>query len=384
MRKICVVTGTRAEFGLLQPLIKRIQKDKDLELQLIVTGMHLSPEFGHTIDAIEKEDIFINKKIECLLSSDTSIGVNKAMGLAQISFSEAYSELNPDIVLVLGDRFEIFSAAITAMIMNIPIAHLSGGELTFGAIDDTIRHAITKLSHLHFVATEEFRQRVIQMGEDPKRVFNFGEAGLDNIVDLKLLSKNEFEESINHRLHKKNLLITYHPETRSKNNIADFKETLNALDKLDDTLLIFTKSNADEGGRHINQIIDLYVANNTDKAICFTSLGQLRYLSALQYMDAIVGNTSSGIVEAPSFKLATVNIGDRQRGRTQAENVINCRAKEEEVYAAIQEVYHPTFQEKLSKVINPYGQGNASQRTLEILKTFPLEGLVNKEFVDLK
>jgi len=383
-RKICVVTGTRAEYGLLTPLLHEIQNDKELELQLIVTGMHLSPEFGLTYKEIEKE-FSIDKKIEMLLSSDTSIGISKSMGLAQISFAEAYDELKPDIVVVLGDRYEIFSAVATAMVSRLPIAHMSGGELTLGAIDDAIRHSITKMSHLHFVATEVYRQRVIQLGENPEHIYNFGEAGLDNIVNLSLLSKEQFEESIEFKLKKKSLLITYHPTTLNNLDeiVHDFKNILEALDLLEDTTLIFTKSNSDEGGRKINSMIDEYVSGHKDKTIAFTSLGQLRYLSALQHVDAVVGNTSSGIVEAPSFHIGTINIGDRQKGRLQAPSVINSQSSKVALREAFKKLYRPEFQKSLKEVVNPYGQGDSSKRTKEILKTILLEDIIKKEFRDI-
>ena len=384
-RKICVVTGTRADYGLLTPLLHELKNDNDLKLQLVVTGMHLSPEFGLTYKEIEK-DFQIDKKIEILLSSDSSIGISKAMGLANISFSEIYQELNPDIVVVLGDRFEIFSAVSTAMISRIPIAHLSGGELTEGAIDDSIRHAITKMSHLHFVATEEYRNRVIQLGENPDRVYNFGEAGLDNIKNLKLMSKINFEKSINFTLNKKNLLITYHPTTLDSVSKVkkDFKKILDELDLLEETSLIFTKANSDEGGRVINTMIDDYVLENTKKAIAFTSLGQLRYLSALQYVDAVFGNTSSGIVEAPSFKIGTINIGDRQKGRTQSTSVINATNERESIRKAIQVLYSDKFHHMLKSTVNPYENENSSYNTKEILKNIDLEDIIKKSFWDIK
>jgi len=383
-RKICVVTGTRAEYGLLTPLLHEIQNDKELELQLIVTGMHLSPEFGLTYKVIE-EEFKISKKIEILLSSDSSIGIAKSMGLAQISFAEAYAELKPDIVVVLGDRYEIFSAVATAMISRLPIAHLSGGELTLGAIDDAIRHSITKMSHLHFVATEEYRQRVIQLGENPEYVYNFGEAGLDNIVNLSLLSKEKFEESIEFKLKKKTLLITYHPTTLDSLDeiVRDFENILEALDVLEETTLIFTKANSDEGGRKINSMIDEYVVSHKDKVIAFTSLGQLRYLSALQHVDAVVGNTSSGIVEAPSFQIGTINIGDRQKGRLQAPSVINCQPSKVTLKEAFKKLYSSEFQTSLKEVENPYGQGDSSKRTKEVLKTIVLKEIIKKEFRDM-
>ena len=383
-RKICVVTGTRADYGPLTPLLHEINNDKDLKLQLIVTGMHLSPEFGLTYKEIEKE-FKIDKKIEILLSSDSPVGVSKAMGLANISFSEAFQELNPDILVVLGDRFEIFSAVSTAMILRIPIAHLSGGELTEGAIDDSIRHSITKTSHLHFVATQEYKNRVIQLGENPNRVYNFGEAGLDNIVNLELLSKDDFEKSINFRLDKKSLLITYHPTTldRVEKVEKDFKNILEVLDELDDTSLIFTKANSDEGGRVINAMIDDFVKTRSEKAIAFTSLGQLRYLSALQFVDAVVGNTSSGIVEAPSFKIGTINIGSRQKGRVQASSVINSTNDKQSIRNAINQLYSDEFKSQLQDVVNPYGKGNSSYKTKEVLKNIDLNNIIKKSFWDL-
>ena len=384
-RKICVVTGTRADFGLLTPLLNELNNDKELELQIIVTGMHLSPEFGNTSKIIE-EKFSVNKKIEIVLSSDSAIGISKSMGLAQISFSEAFRELQPDIVLVLGDRYEIFSVVATAMILKIPIAHLSGGEITEGAIDDSIRHAITKMSHLHFVATEEYRARVIQLGENPENIYNFGELGLDNIENMTLLSKEEFEQSINFKLDKKSLLITYHPTTIDKTEEIkkDFTAILEKLDSLENTTLIFTKSNSDEGGRMINTLIENYVTLNKQKAIVYTSLGQLRYLSALQYVDAVIGNTSSGIVEAPSFKLATINIGNRQKGRIQAKNVINTSSDANELKIAFETLYSREFQNSLMSVINPYfNKGDAAFKTKEVLKNVDLENIINKKFFDL-
>jgi len=385
MRKICVVTGTRAEYGLLYWLMKEIEADSELELQIICTGTHLSPEFGLTYRDIE-ENFKPNKKIEILLSSDTPIGISKSMGLAQISFAEAYEELAPDIVLVLGDRFEILSAVTAAMIQQIPIAHLNGGELTVGAIDDSIRHAITKMSHIHFVALEEYRKRVLQLGEKEDNVFNFGEVGLDNINRLNLLSKNNFEKSINFKLNKKNFLITYHPETLKKSNTIehDFQNILDALDSLDNTHFIFTKSNADSGGRMINKMIDSYVIKNYEKSVVFTSLGQLRYLSALQYVDLVLGNSSSGIVEVPSFKIGTINIGDRQKGRVQAENVINCVPEKTEILKSVSIVYGKEFQNELKKVVNPYGDGFSSYKTKEVLKNINIENIILKEFRDIQ
>jgi GDP/UDP-N,N'-diacetylbacillosamine 2-epimerase (hydrolysing) len=383
-RKICVVTGTRAEYGLLYWLMKEIEADKDLELQLIVTGMHLSPEFGLTYKEIEKE-FRIDKKIEMLLSSDTTMGISKSMGLAQIGFAEAFEELKPDILVVLGDRYEIFSAVSVAMICNIPMAHLHGGETTQGAFDESIRHSITKMSHLHFTATDEYKNRVIQLGEEPNRVFNVGGMGIENIKRLKLLSKDEFEESINFKLNKKNILVTFHPVTLENSTAKEqFQELLDAIDELKETNIIFTKANSDTDGRIINQMIDEYVTKNSHKSVGFASLGQLRYLSALQYIDAVVGNSSSGLLEAPSFKIATVNIGDRQKGRIKALSVIDCEPKKEEILKAFKEIYSKEFQEKLKNVENPYGESCPSKQIIEVLKNVNLANILKKSFYDLK
>jgi len=382
-RKICVVTGTRAEYGLLYWLMKEIEADKDLTLQIIATGMHLSPEFGLTYKEIEKE-FKIDKKIEMLLSSDTPIGISKSMGLAQISFAEAYEELNPDIVVLLGDRYEIFSAASAAMIARVPIAHLHGGETTEGAFDEAIRHSITKMSHLHFTATESYRKRVIQLGENPERVFNVGGLGIENIKRLKLLNKEELENSIGFKFNKKNLLVTFHPVTLEKGTAkTQFQALLNALDKLEETLIIFTKSNSDTDGRIINQMIDSYVTENRSKAISFTSLGQLRYLSTLQFVDAVVGNSSSGLAEAPSFKIGTINIGERQKGRIKAASVIDCTPEEKAISNAIEKLYSKPFQKALKSVSNPYGDGIASRKIVEKLKSVDLQLIIKKSFYDL-
>ncbi len=383
MRKICVVTGTRAEYGLLYWLMKEIQSDASLRLQIIVTGMHLSPEFGLTYKEIEKE-FSIDKKIEMLLSSDTPVGISKSMGLAQISFAEAYSELSPDVIVVLGDRFEIFSASAAAMIARIPIAHIHGGETTEGAFDEAIRHSITKMSHLHFVATEEYRQRVIQLGEDPEKVFNFGAPGLDNIDNLPILSKGELEKSLDFKLGKKNLVVTFHPVTLELSTAKEqFQQLLLALDELSDTHIIFTKANADTDGRIINSLIDDYVSANSNKSIAFASLGQLRYLSALQHADAAIGNSSSGLIEAPSFKIGTINIGDRQKGRVKADSVIDCKPNKEAIKDALQQLYSSKFQKQLGEVRNPYDKGGTSKKIAQVLQSHPLVHLLKKKFNDL-
>lgn len=383
MKKICVVTGTRAEYGLLYWLMKEIENDKDFQLQVIATGMHLSPEFGLTYKEIEK-DFTINKKIEMLLSSDTSVGISKSMGLAQISFAEAFEELKPDIIVLLGDRYEIFSAASAAMIANVPIAHLHGGETTEGAFDESIRHSITKMSHFHFVATKEYKDRVIQLGETPNRVFNVGGLGIDNIKRLKLLSKKDFEESIDFKLNKRNYLVTFHPVTLENATAKEqFSELLNALDEQEDCTIIFTKANSDTDGRIINEMIDKYVSENNKKSIAFTSLGQLRYLSALQYMNAVIGNSSSGLIEAPSFKIATINIGDRQKGRIKAQSVIDCKPLKKDISKSLNKIYKKNFLLKLREIKNPYGEGGASSLIKKELKDNIDLQTLKKKFYDL-
>ncbi|WP_312484571.1 UDP-N-acetylglucosamine 2-epimerase [Stutzerimonas nitrititolerans] len=381
--KLCVVTGTRAEYGLLYWLLKGIEGDSELQLQLIVTGMHLSPEFGLTYKEIEKE-FTVDKKIEMLLSSDTPIAISKSMGLAQISFAEAYEELKPDLLIVLGDRYEIFAAASAAMIARIPIAHLHGGETTEGAFDEAMRHSITKMSHLHFTGTEEYRRRVIQLGEQPDRVFAVGGMGVENIRRMQLLDKNEFEESINFKLAARNLLVTFHPVTLEETTAeAQFSELLAALDELKGTHLIFTKANSDTAGRVINQMIDDYVSVNSYKAVAFTSLGQLRYLSALQYVDAVVGNSSSGLAEAPSFRIGTINIGDRQKGRIKAVSVIDCDPYQASISQALRRLYSFEFQKNLPRAKNPYGEGCPSTQVIKTIKRADLKRIVKKKFFDL-
>jgi len=384
LRKICVVTGTRAEYGLLFWLMKEIEKDDGLDLQVVVTGMHLSPEFGLTYKEIEK-DFKIDKKIEILLSSDTAVGISKSMGLAQISFGEAYEELRPDILVVLGDRYEIFCAASAAMIARIPIAHLHGGETTEGAFDESIRHSITKMSHMHFTATEEYKNRVIQLGEHPHTVFNVGGLGIENIKRLKLLNKEEFEKSINFKLNQKNILVTFHSVTLEDDTTREqFQAVLDAVDELEDTHTIFTKANSDTDGRIINQMIDKYVEKNSRKSVVFSSLGQLRYLSALQFVDAAVGNSSSGLTEVPTFKIGTINIGDRQKGRMQADSIINCIPIKKSILEAFKELYLKEFQDSLKKVHNPYDGGCASKKIVKKLKNKKLNDVLKKSFYDVK
>ena len=384
MRKICIITGTRAEYGLLYWLMKGVESTNNLELQIIVTGMHLSTEFGLTYQQIEKDGFKIDKKVEMLLSSDSEVGITKSMGLGLIGFADALNDLRPDLIVVLGDRFEIFSAVSAAMIQKIPVAHLHGGESTEGAFDESIRHSITKMSHLHFTATEEYKKRVIQLGEYPNRVFNVGAVGVDNIKKLILLSREEFEKSIDFSLAKRNLLITFHPATlECASSEKQFDNLLQVLDEQVDTHLIFTKSNADTNSRIINKMIDTYVINHPDKSIAFTSLGQLRYLSAMQYIDGVVGNSSSGLLEAPSFQIGTINIGDRQRGRIKAESVIDCNTSIKGIQYAFESLFSKPFQSQLQQVKNPYGNEGASDKILEIIRSFPLDGILKKAFYNL-
>ena len=383
MKKICVVTGSRADYGLLRWIMEDIKKSNKLNLQLIATGMHLSPEFGYTYQEIEADQFNIDKKLEILVSSDTPNGVTKSMGLAMISFADALEELNPDIVLVLGDRFEIFCAVSAAMVACIPIAHLHGGEVTEGAIDESIRHSITKMSHLHFTATETYRNRVIQLGEQPDNVFHVGSLGIDSLLRLKLLSRNSLQESLELRLGEKNLLITFHPVTRDKDSsIQQLSELLNALSMLTNTHLIFTMPNADVCGRTLARMVEDFVENNLN-AYAFSSLGQLRYLSCVKHVDGVVGNSSSGIIEVPTLRKGTVNIGDRQLGRIKAESIIDCEPDRDSICEAIKILYSENFRQKLIKMENPYGNGGASHNITQILEDLPLEMSVKKRFHDL-
>jgi GDP/UDP-N,N'-diacetylbacillosamine 2-epimerase (hydrolysing) len=382
-RKICIITGTRADYGLLRWVMQGIKDDHALTLQIIATGMHLSPEFGLTYQAIEKDGFYIDRKVEMLTSSDTSVGIAKSMGLGLIGFADALHELQPDLIVVLGDRFEIFSAVSAGLVACIPVAHLHGGETTEGAFDEALRHSITKMSHLHFVATESYRQRVIQLGEQPDSVFFVGGLGIDNIKRLQLLDKTALERSIDFKLGHKNLLITFHPVTLEKATAKkQMEELLDALKALKDTQIIFTLPNADTGGRFLIKMVQNFVAEHTN-ARAYDSLGQLRYLSCISHMDGVVGNSSSGIIEVPSLKKGTINIGDRQRGRIQADSVINCEPTRESITTALEQLYSDAFQARLHNVTNPYGEGGASAKVVNTLKHYPLDDIVKKTFYDL-
>lgn len=385
MKKICIVTGTRAEYGLLKPIIEKVYKSEELELQLVVTGMHLSPEFGLTYQAIEEDGYPIRCKIEMLLSSDTSVGITKSMGVALIGFADYYDAHKPDIVVVLGDRYEIFVAAAAAMIARIPIAHIHGGESTEGAVDEAIRHSITKMSHMHFTTTEEYRRRVIQLGETPQSVYNVGALGIENIRTIDLMEKAALEKTLGYQFLSTTIMLTYHPVTLEDATAEEqFRNILEVLDAHQEISVIFTKANSDMNGRIINRMIDDYVSSNSERCVAYASLGQLKYLSTLQYCDAVVGNSSSGIIEVPSFKIPTVNIGDRQKGRVRAESIIDCGNSKEEIDAALSKALSAGFRDKISKVKNPYEGEGTSDRIIEVISKTLDEGIdIKKKFFDI-
>jgi len=364
-------------------VIAGIREKEGLELQLVATGAHLSPEFGLTYREIERDGFVIDRKVEMLLSSDSPSGITKSMGLGLVGFAGVFRELDPDVVLLLGDRFELFSAAAAAMVARIPIAHLHGGETTEGAFDEGIRHSITKMSHLHFVAAEEYRRRVVQLGEDPDRVFVVGGLGVDSINKLDLLNQVEFEDSIEFKLSSRNLMVTFHPVTlETETSRQQMSELLMALEALEDTHLIFTMPNADTDGRGLFSMIERFVDNHPN-ARAYTSLGHLRYLSCVKHVDGVVGNSSSGLTEVPSFKKGTINIGDRQRGRLKATSVIDCEPDRKAITSALEQLYSPAFQEAVANVVNPYGEGGACEAIIEILLNYPLDGILKKSFHDL-
>lgn len=383
-RKICVITGSRAEYGLLYWVMQGIAQDSDLTLQIIATGMHLAPEFGYTYQQIEQDGFTIDRKVEILLSSDSPVGIAKSMGLGMIGFADAFNQLQPDLIVVLGDRFEIFSAVSAALVARIPVAHIHGGETTEGAFDEALRHSITKMSHLHFVAAEPYRQRVIQLGEQPEQVFLVGGLGIDNIKRLKLLDRNALEAALDFKFGSRNLLVTFHPVTLEHATAeTQMQALLDALEELNDARLIFTLPNADTGGRSLIQMVERFVSKH-DNARAYSSLGQLRYLSCVAQVDGVVGNSSSGLLEVPSFKKPTINIGDRQRGRLLASSVINCSPNKKDISAALQKLYDEDFQKSLANVQNPYGEGGASESIVTTLKNVPLDKLVKKRFYDLR
>lgn len=374
--KVCIITGGRAEYELLKPIIMLFREDKEVDLQIVATCMHLSPEFGLTVQMIEEDKFPIADRIEILLSADTACAMAKSTGLAMLSFSDCFRRLEPNIVIVLGDRFEILGAVTTAFIMRIPVVHLYGGETTIGALDEGFRHAITKMSYLHFTATEEYRRRVIQLGEEPNKVFNVGSLGVENIKKMALLSKDSLEQELNFQFREKNVLVTFHSETLETQSIKEqFTHLLSVLHEYKDLGIIFTKTNGDMDGRIINKMIDDFIRNNSDRSVAFYNLGQLKYFSVMKLVNAVIGNSSSGIIEAPSFAVGTINIGDRQAGRIKAESIIDCRCDKESILIALGKVFSWNFQSKLQNIYNPYEKVDTAQKIYEIIRVF-----FNKKF----
>jgi UDP-hydrolysing UDP-N-acetyl-D-glucosamine 2-epimerase len=382
---ICIVTGSRAEYGLLTPLLELIREDKALELQIIATGMHLSPVFGSTYQEIERDGFVINEKVDIQLTKDTNTAIARSTGLGMIGLAEALEKLQPDWIVLLGDRFESFAAASTAHLMKIPIAHLHGGELTEGAVDDAFRHAITKMAWLHFTAAEEYRQRVIQLGEAPERVFNVGAIGLDNIKKLPVISQQELEKQLDFEGIDNAFLVTFHPATMENASAEQqVKELLTAFDNFPDYKIIFTFPNADANGRAIIRLLEEYVKNNPGRAKAYTSLGQLRYLSLLKYVRVMVGNSSSGLIEAPSFGLPVVNIGSRQDGRLKPRSVIDAFPNKINIEQAVQKALSKSFRDNCNSQANPYGHGDAAEQILKQIKKFGKLNTTVKKFFDLR
>ncbi len=382
-KRVCVITGSRADYGILKPLLQEFLKTPEFLLQIIVTGSHLSREFGLTYKEIENDGYSIDEKIKILSSFDTTTAISKSLGLAVVGLSNALDRLLPELVVILGDRYEIFAAAAAACVAGIPIAHIHGGERSEGAIDEAFRHAITKMSLLHFTAAEEYRRRVIQMGEHPSRVFNVGALSLDTIAQMNYIGKNSLQKELGDIFGRRTFLITYHPVTLEKNDTAKkFKALLEALDFFRETKFIFTYANADTHGRIINKMIKRYVEKNSTTAAAFPSLGQHRYLSVMKQVDIVIGNSSSGIIEAPSLKKATINIGDRQKGRLKAGSVIDCRPTKNAIRSAIKKAIEPSFQLSLEKIQNPYGSGEVAKKiVVHIIKRLSCID-VKKQFFD--
>lgn len=384
MKVISILTASRAEYGLLKPVIAKLNKVEEFDVRIVATGAHLSPEFGLTYQEIEKDGFVIDEKIEILLSSDSPSSISKSMGLAMISFADYFEKLNPDLLVVLGDRYESLAVATVAMNQSIPIAHLYGGETTEGAIDESIRHAITKLSYLHFTSTDEYRNRVVQLGEHPARVFNVGAIGIENILNEKLLQKDELESELNISLSKPYAVVTFHPVTLEKNKSENqVKSLLEVCEEYKNLNFIFTKANADAEGRIINQIIDRF-AKEKNNIFAFTSLGMRRYLSALKYCRIVIGNSSSGLLEAPSFGIPTVNIGDRQKGRLQASSVINCEPTQGSIHQALDLALSDKFAQEAKKTVNPYGNGDTTNKIVEVIKEYIIYSKIDlkKKFYD--
>lgn len=387
-RKICVVSGSRADYGHLRSLIKELKRDNSVRFQLIVTGMHLSSRYGKTYKAIEDDGFTINKKVDILRYSDSDIGVSKAIGLGCSRFAEAFGELKPDVVVILGDRYEVLSSAIAAYVMRIPIAHIHGGETSQGVIDEAIRHSITKMASIHFAATESYRNRIIQLGENPKSVSYYGAPGLDAIYDTKLLNKNELSKRLDFNLDGPAAIATYHPVTLEKSSPErHIKNLLKVIDSFS-FKTIFTKANVDPLGTLINKEIYKFCRKNPSKYKLVDNLGQINYFSCLKHFDLVIGNSSSGIVEAPSFRIPVVNIGDRQKGRVKAKNVIDVGCSKKKMQEGIKKALSDTFSAKLKGLKNPYERfrdGKTSFRIKEKLKHIKIDDkLLKKQFYDLK
>lgn len=384
MKKICIVTGTRAEYGLLKPVIDKVNRSDTMALQLVVTGMHLAPEFGLTYREIEEDGYPIDTKIEMLLSSDTSAGVTKSMGVALLGFADYFEGNRPDIVVILGDRYEALMAATAAMMARIPIAHIHGGETTEGAVDEAIRHSITKMSHLHFTTAEEYRRRVIQLGEQPQNVYNVGALGVENVKAVPLLDRKALEDAIQFTFRPPTVMVTYHPVTlENKTAKEQLGSLLQVIERHRELQVIFTKANADPEGRIVNQMIDEYVERNHTRCAAFTSLGQLRYLSALQFCDLVMGNSSSGIIEVPSFGIPTVDIGDRQKGRVSADSVIHCGNGEADIERALVLGLSAEFKNRIRHLKNPYEGSRTSQQIVEVIEKALDRGIdIKKKFYD--
>lgn len=376
-KKIWVITGSRAEYGLLKPLIEIIKKEGRFKLEIIATGQHLARKFGLTFREIEKDGFKVSKKIKMLSAGDSQCSIAQSVASGISEFGKVLSLDRPDLLIILGDRFEIFAAAVAAFIFKVPIAHLHGGELTYASMDDAFRHAITKMSMLHFVATSEYENRVVQLGEEAQRVFNVGAIGIDNIKNMKLLSHSELQRQLRFKFGKRNLLVTFHPATlENRASAFQFKELLLALDNFKDAKVIFTRPNADVDSLAIARMIDHYVKQNRDRARAFTSLGTLKYLSLIKNVDAVVGNSSSGIIEVPSFGKPTINIGDRQKGRVMAKSVINSLPQRKRISAAIKKALSPQFRKFCKTVNNPYDKGNTAEKIYRAIKN-NIDGLDN-------
>lgn len=384
MKKICVVTTTRAEYGLLYWLMKAIDADAELRLQLLVTGMHLSPEFGSTWKMVEADGFVINEKVDMLLSGDSPAAIAKSIGLGTIGMADALARLQPDLLVLLGDRFEALAAAQAALVSRVPIAHLHGGEATEGLIDEAIRHSITKMSHLHFVAAEPYRHRVIQLGEQPDKVFNVGAPGLESIRRMERLDRQALEHRLSFKLDRPFFLVTYHPVTLQHESPENAMRSLfQALDQFPDQRVIFTYPNADTQGRRIIELINQYCETQPERCMAGSSLGHQVYLSLMHLSSAVVGNSSSGIIEAPSTGVPTINIGPRQKGRVQANSVIQCNEDPHSITAALTQAITPEFAIRSRACQSPYDSGDTAQRIVEVIRQTDLSGLLQKSFYNL-